>query len=249
MNSLSLTELTGLDYFRGLANPDKEMDTGFQHRSHAYSPGIFKSHKKTVFNRTKTFTKPLSWNQEVSHIKCLSEKYVNLPRASFPHLPASQGSDSLLVPHFNIGQIDINLVGPQSRGWRGANLWESKVGDGWWEEVLKRSCTVKCPVGGSVKLQGQNGWEGERMRKSWPPYTWTKKMAPWSQHVEQMLMALGCNGGPRGSVQHALRTWGTTAKLLSPLLRWWVLRKGPTLRQRACTSFWTGAVSTICTCW
>lgn len=60
MSFLSLTELTGLDYFRGLANPDKEMDTGFQHRSHAYSPGIFKSHKKTVFNRTKTFTKPLS---------------------------------------------------------------------------------------------------------------------------------------------------------------------------------------------
>lgn len=60
MSSLSLIELTGLDYFRGLANPDKEMDTGFQHRSRAYPPGKFKSHKKTVFYRTKTFTKPLS---------------------------------------------------------------------------------------------------------------------------------------------------------------------------------------------
>lgn len=61
----------------------------------------------------KTFTKPLSWNQEVSHIKCLSEKFVNLARASFPQLPASRESDLLLVPHFNTGQIDINLVGPQ----------------------------------------------------------------------------------------------------------------------------------------
>lgn len=76
----------------------------------------------------------------------------------FPYLSASQGSDSLLVPHFNIGQTDINLVGPQSRGWKGANHWESKVGDGWWEEVLKGSCTVKCPVGGSSGTE----WMGRR---------------------------------------------------------------------------------------
>lgn len=118
----------------------------------------------------KTFTKPLSWNQEVSHIKCLSEKFANLLRASFPQVPASRGSDSLLVPYSNTGQIDINLVGPQSRGWRGANRWGREVGDGWWEEVLRRNFIVKCPEGGSVELQGTEWMEEERMRKSWPPY-------------------------------------------------------------------------------
>lgn len=85
LNSLHLSELAGVFIHRGLDDADKKQGADCFSPQKSSSRPVPSNEDSQVHQGHALEKKSL----EINHLKCLSEKYINLPLAPFPCLSAS----------------------------------------------------------------------------------------------------------------------------------------------------------------